>query len=64
MAIHKVYEELESNEGLSIAKQAVDEAFDAVTDVLKGYKFKCANDDRAERLVEAIAVFLKESNRV
>lgn len=40
---------------------AVDEAFTEVQDIAKRYGLTVANDDRAERLVTAIARYILES---
>lgn len=58
MSIHKVYGEL--NE---ISQNVVDEAFCAVVEVLKDNHRSVSYDDRAEKLVEAIAIYLKESHK-
>ena len=39
----------------------VDNAFDAAARVLRDAGFTCANDDRAENLVGAIARYVEES---
>lgn len=43
---------------------AVDDAYAACRKALQARGLKVANDDRAERLVEAIAVYVRESQRL
>ena len=42
---------------------AVDNAYEAVAHSLRESGFTCANDDRAENLVGAIARYVEESRR-
>jgi hypothetical protein len=56
MTIHHNYNRLTQQE-----RHAVDEACDAARIVLRGFGLSCANDDRAERVVEAIATYAVES---
>jgi hypothetical protein len=58
MSIHQVYETLKEDEA-----NAVDQAWYQVARAFEEWGLKAATDDRAERLVEAIAVYLKESNQ-
>lgn len=55
--IHHHYAEMSEHE-----RQLVDDAFELVrTHILENSHFRAANDDRAERLVEAIARYIHES---
>lgn len=58
MRIHQAYGEM-SDAG----RKVVDEAFEAVKQVLYDNGIQLAFDDRAEYLVEAIAKYIKESEK-
>ena len=58
MAIHNVYNQLTDEE-----RAAVDDAFTAAMGELTYCEYPVALDDRAERLVEAIAIYLRDSKR-
>lgn len=57
MAIHDNYTKLNKAE-----IEAVDEAFKAAGAVLRAHNIRTCGDDRAERVVEALATWVKESN--
>jgi hypothetical protein len=56
MNIHQNYDTLSEQQ-----RKAVDAAYNAAAIVLKAAGFNTAGDDRAERLVEALATYLVES---
>lgn len=56
--IHVIYAKMSDGQ-----KEVVDEAFEAAYNVLQAKGFPVANDDRAERLVEAVAVYVTESRK-
>lgn len=58
MSIHNVYNQLTDEE-----RAIVDDAFTAAMEELVYNECAVAMDDRAERLVEAIAVYLRDSRR-
>lgn len=59
MSIHKNYLLL-----TDIQRWAADDAFTVLSHDIMGYDLNCMMDDRAERLVEAIATYILESNPV
>lgn len=56
MSIHENYNKISIME-----REAVDQAFDAAQNVLTDFGINVAGDDRAEKLVEAIATYIVES---
>ena len=56
MSIHVNYETMSEAE-----RDIVDECFQGIFDHLSAYGYPVANDDRAERLVEAISTYIVES---
>ncbi|MDT8900618.1 hypothetical protein [Anaeroselena agilis] len=58
MSIHKVYATMTGRE-----QAAVDEAFRAAARTLRAHGLPATGDDRAEILVEAIAVYAEESKK-
>lgn len=58
MKIHNMYAEMSEQERMD-----VDHLFDVLQREAKRQFLTVAYDDRAERLVEAIAVYLKESRK-
>ena len=59
MTIHVEYAKFQRTCPQTVA--AIDGAFEAVIQSLSERGLRYANDDRAEKLVEAIAVFVAES---
>lgn len=57
----KFIDETEINNRISDKQYAVDLAFHTAKNVLRDLGYRVAADDRAERLVEAIATYLVES---
>ena len=47
--------------GGKIVTEAVDDAYLAARRALESYGFGCANDDRAERLIAALQIYLEGS---
>ena len=45
-------------------KEAVDEAFECASAVMRDHNIEPAMDDRAERLVDALAAYLLESREI
>jgi hypothetical protein len=58
MSIHVNYEKMSD-----VKREMVDECFQGLFDHLSDFGYPCANDDRAEVLVEAIATYIAESAR-
>lgn len=57
--VHKRYEE-----SPDVVRFAVDDAFDAVQKAVAARGFKALGDDKAERLVTAIFLYLEDCNTV